>query len=58
MDLGPNYTMRNSEGGPKLGLDKVLGPLPPGSLGFLATQASQPMWPPHRRALPHLCSEP
>lgn len=58
MGLGPNYTVRNSEGGPKLGLDKVLGPLPPGRLGILATQASQLLWPPKRRALSHLCSEP
>lgn len=41
MGLGLNYTMGHSEGGPKLGLVKVLGPLPPGSLDFLATQASQ-----------------
>ena len=35
MGLDPNYLKGNGKGGPKLVLHEVLGPLPPGSMGFL-----------------------
>lgn len=38
MGLGPDDLKGNGEGGPKLGLREVLGPLPPGSMGFMAVQ--------------------